>query len=153
MRAYSATFSAVAITAAQDLFEINAPSTKPVVILGCELGQYTEVGDAQDEFLSLTFVTGYTTSGSGGSAFTALPLDPGDAAFGGTVEINNTTVANTGTAAIRHASAWSVRGQYIWLPPPEMRVIIAAAGRGVLRITAPADSVTTNGTIYFAEIG
>jgi hypothetical protein len=151
-RAYSATFSAVAITAAQDTFEINAAAAAPVRILGCHIGQYSDFGDAQDELLSILFITGYTTSGSGGSAFTALPVNPGDAAFGGTVEINNTTVANTGTAAIRHADAFNVRAGYVWMPIPEARILIAAGARGVLRITAPADSITTNGTIYFEEL-
>lgn len=105
-RVYSATFSAVSVAAAQDLFEIVAASAKPVRILGAEIGQYSDAGDAQDELLSIQFIPGYTTSGSGGTSVTPAPIDPGDTAFGG-------------TALIRHASPFNVRAGYVWMPVPD----------------------------------
>ena len=105
-RLYVATFAAVAATAAQDLFEIVASSSSRVLIHGWEIGQSTEAGDAQDEMARLELILGYTVSGSGGSSFTPLPLDAGHAAFGGTCEINNTTLANTGTAKVMHPAAY-----------------------------------------------
>ena len=152
-RVYSATFSAVSVAAAQDLFEVNAAAAKPVRILGAEIGQYSDAGDAQDELLSIQFITGYTTSGSGGTSVTPAPIDPGDTAFGGTVEANNTTVAADGTGLIRHSSSFNVRAGYVWMPVPEARIVIVPSGRGVLRITVPADAITTNGTLWFEEIG
>lgn len=60
---FSATFSAVAVSAAQDLFEIVAPNTSRVAIRSISLGQYSDAGDAQAEMLSVPLIRGYTTSG------------------------------------------------------------------------------------------
>lgn len=152
-RTYAVTFNAVAITAAQDLMEISPADDKPIEIVGIVIGQYTDAGDAQDEMLSLRLMRGFTASGSGGGAFTAIPLLPADSAAGFAAEINNTTVANTGTAVDLLNDSFNVRAGYqIWFPP-ECR---PSAGQGnttiVLRITAPSDSVTTNGTIYVREV-
>ena len=151
-RIYSATFSAVSVSAAQDLFEVNTSATRPVVIHGVVIGQYSEAGDSQDELLSITLVRGNTVSGSGGSSATAAPLNAGDSAFGGTVEVNNTTVANTGSPVTVHADSFNVRAGWIWLPTPELRPIVDVSSRIVVRITAPADAITCNGTIYLEEI-
>ena len=153
-RIYTAVFENVAVTAAQDLFEINAPSAKSVIIHYAIVGQTSDVGDAQDELIRLRWIEGYTTSGSGGTAPTAVPLDKGDSAFGGIVEVNNTTVANTGTAAIKHIGLWNVRTEWIYMPTPETRIRLAGAGRLVLNMpAAPADSLSMSGTVCFEEIG
>src|SRR3990167_685774 len=52
-RMYSATFDQVAVTAAQDLFEINAPADAAVIVHGFEISQSSEFGDAADEQLIL----------------------------------------------------------------------------------------------------
>ncbi len=97
-RTYSVIFSAVAVTAAQDLFEISPADDKPVEIVAIEIGQKTsDSGDAADELLQLSIIRGFTASGSGGSAPTPGPLDNIDTAAGFAAEVNNTTVANTGT--------------------------------------------------------
>jgi hypothetical protein len=153
-RLYTASFENVTVSAIQDLFEINAASGKSVIIHGCVIGQTSDVGDAAEEILRLRFIEGYTTSGSGGSTPTGVPLDKGDSAFGGTVEANNTTVANTGTAAIKHIDSWNVRTTWLYLPPPEMRIRLAGGLRLVLHMpAAPADALSVNGSITFEEIG
>lgn len=151
-RIYRVSFAAVAVTAAQDLFEVTSASGKILAIHKCVVGQYSDFGDAQDELLSVQIITGYTTSGSGGNSFTALTR-PGDAACSATCEINNTTVANTGTAAVRVADAFNVRAGWLYEPAPEDRVLVASAERVVVRITAPADSLTMSGYLVFEEIG
>ena len=153
-RLYTSTFSAVAVTAAQDFFEINAPADAIVVIHAVYLSQYTDTGDAAEEILSILYKRGATVSGSGGSAFTALPAQFGDVALGGTTEINNTTKANTGTITVNHADAWNVRMPYVFIPTPEMRLVLSPSQRFTVELlAAPADSLTCNGTIYFEEIG
>lgn len=52
-RMYSATFELVAATAAQDLFEINAPADASVVVHGVWLSQSSDVGDAASEMLNI----------------------------------------------------------------------------------------------------
>ncbi len=151
---YVATFAAVSSgTAVQDFFEIVAAAGAVVKIHGWEIGQSTEQGDAADEQLRLELILGFTVSGSGGGSFTPLPLDASQAAFGGTCEINNTTVANTGTSKTMHSTAFNVRAGHIWVPTPEMRVVVAKSERAVLRLNqAPADAINFSGSIYFEEL-
>lgn len=151
---YVATFNAVSSgTAVQDFFEIVASSSAIVKIHGWDIGQSTEAGDAADEQLRLELIFGFTVSGSGGSSFTPLPLDASHAAFGGTCEINNTTVANTGTAKVMHSTGFNVRAGHIWLPTPELRPILAKSERAVLKLNlAPADAINFSGSIYFEEL-
>lgn len=151
-RMYTVSFSAVAVTAAQDFFEITPADDKPVEIVGLFLGQTSDSGDAQDEQLQISIIRGFTSSGSGGSAPTPAPLKANDAAAGFTAEVNNTTVANTGTSVNLHQDAWNVRAGYSnwWIPDTEPH-----ANQGnttiVVRTTAPADSITLSGTLYVRE--
>lgn len=158
-RMYSATFAAVAVTADQDLFEIVAPADAVVAIHGWGVSQSSDVGDAAEECANLVLRTGMTTSGSGGGAFTPIPRSLGDAAFGGTCEINNTTPASTGTIVNHDARAVNLRvGADVWYPP-EARVIVSPSARACLTAasftagTDPADSLTMSGWIVFEEIG
>lgn len=152
-RTYAVTFNAVAVTAASDLFELTPADDKPIEIVGIELGQTTEFGDAADETLGLQIIRGFTASGSGGSSATPTPTSPNAAAAGFTAEVNNTTVANTGTTTTLLSTAFNVRAGYLNYFPADAR---PRAGQGnttiVLRMTAPADSVTMNGTIYVREL-
>lgn len=152
-RTYAVTFSAVTVSAAQDLFELSPADDKPVEIVGIELGQSSDAGDAADELLQISIIRGFTASGSGGSSATPAPLSPADTAAGFTAEVNNTTVANTGTSVTLHTGCWNVRAGYINWFPEGCRPI---AGQGntsiVVRSTAPADALTMSGTLYVREL-
>lgn len=152
-RAYSVTFSAVAVAAAQDLFELTPADDRPIEIVGIELGQSSDAGDAQDELLQISVIRGHTTGGSGGSAPTPTPLNPNDAAAGFAAEVNNTTVASAGTTTTLATGCWNVRAGYINWFPEGCR---PTAGQGnttlVVRQTAPADSITMSGTLYVREL-
>lgn len=157
-RKYSAQFNGVAVTAQQDVFELVAPSDAVVVVHAIELEQTTEVGDTAEEGLSIILKRGIgtVTSGSGGSTPTAQPVEDGDAAFGGTVEANNTTkmVVGTGTLETLAAWAWNVRVPFNKIFTPELRPVISPGNRLTVELgTTPADSITMNGTIWFEEIG
>lgn len=151
---YSAVFTGVAVTAQQDFFELNAASTKAVRIHRVVIGQSSDAGDAQAEVLAISFVRGYTTSGSGGSAPTPQKLATGLAAAASTVEVNNTTVANTGTASVLESDTFNAQVGYRYQPTPEERIELAPSERLVVRLgTTPADSLTMSGTLVFEEIG
>lgn len=151
-RSYSVVFSAVAVTAAQDIFEITPADDKPVNILGLFIGQSSDAADAQDEMLQVSIIRGFTASGSGGSAATPAPLDNIDTAAGFTAEVNNTTGANTGTSVTLHTDTFNVRAGYqIWFPPECYPRATQANTTLVVRITAPADSLTMSGTLYVQE--
>lgn len=157
-RMYVASFKGVAVTAAQDLFEIAAPSTMALIIHGWLVNQTTEVGDAQEEMLRLTTNRGEgtVTSGSGGSSVTARPLARGDAAASATVEANNTTIMAVGTGTLIELEVhnWNERVPYQFWYTPETRPVVRPSDRWTLELeTAPADSVTMSGTIWFEEVG
>lgn len=153
-RLYSASVAAVSVSAAQDFFEITPATDKPCLIHEVRLGQYSDFADAEAELISVQIIRGYTTSGSGGTTPTPRALDQVDAAAGATVEANNTTVATTGTAHILVADTFNVAAGWLFLPTPEMRPRASAAsgGRIVVRITAPTDALTMNGSLIFEEL-
>lgn len=153
-RIYTAQFQAVAATLAQDLFELVAPADAIVAIHDICFSQSTELGDAAEEQLVLCLKSGQTTSGSGGSTPTAIPRQFGDAAFGGTVEANNTTKASAGTIVTHHSWCWNIRGPFKEIFTPETRPILSPSRRATIElVNAPTDSVTISGFITFEEIG
>jgi hypothetical protein len=155
-RVYTVVFAAVSVSAAQDLFEITPADDKPVEIMGlslCQVGN-ADVGDAQEECLRFSIIRGYTASGSGGSAPTPVPVKANDAAAGFTAEVNNTTVATTGTAVILHEDSFNVRtGTTLWWPDGCEPSASQANTTLIIRLnTAPADAITLSGTLYVREV-
>ncbi len=155
-RMYAVTFEGVAVTVAQDLFEIIPASNKPVLFHGLYLSQSSDTGDAAEEFLRVTIRRGHTTSGSGGTTPTPVPLpSSAGAAAGFTAEVNNTTVASAGTAVVLHSETFNIRAGLAYIPTPEARPGASAANTNiVVRLeAAPADSLTMNGTLIVEELG
>lgn len=156
-RMYSVVFSAVSVAAAQDLFELTPADDKPIAIHAIYLsnvGGTADAGDAAEEFLRADIIRGFTTSGSGGTAPTAGALDPADAAAGCTAEVNNTTVATTGTTVTLHSDGFNSRVGWVYVPTPECRPKASQANTTiVVRLTtAPADAILFSGTLYFEEL-
>lgn len=153
-RIYTAQFSDVAVSAIQDLFELVAPADAVVALHALHLAQKSDVGDAAEEILALQLTSGQTTSGSGGSAVTPVPRELGDAAFGGTCEVNNTTQAQDGTIVTHYAWAWNIRMPFDQLWTPETRPILSPSRRACVELpAAPADALTLSGTLVFEELG
>lgn len=158
-RIHTGTFKSIAVTAAQDFFEIAAPTDAIVVIHDWTLSQSTEIGDAMEEMLVLTTNRGVgtVTSGSGGASVTPQPIQDGDAAFGGTVERNNTTIMAVGTGTLEtdlEVHCWNVRVPYQKIYTPETRPVISPGNRWTLELeSTPTDSITISGTITFEEVG
>ena len=154
-RMYAVTFEDVTVSLAQDLFEIIPADDKPVVIHACYLSQNTELADAAEEQLRITIVRGHATTGSGGSAFTALPLSPNDTAAGFAAEINNTTIASAGTGVNLHAETFNVRSGWAYVPPPEQRLYCSQAVGVIIvvrLVAAPADALDMSGTLILEEL-
>lgn len=151
---YSASFSAVAVTANQDLFELVAPANNRVVIREIIIGQYSDPGDAQAELLPILLMRGHTVTGSGGTTPAANGVDIIGTTFGGTIAANNTTPASGGSPATLRAEAMNVMGGFRYYPVEEERIKIENSQRFVVRLNgSPADSLTMNGTIIFETIG
>jgi len=156
---HTAGFKAVAVTAAQDFFEVKASASSILIVHGFTLYQTTDLGDAAEEVLRLTTNrgSGTVTSGSGGSTATAALIIRAATAFGGTVEVNNTTVLAVGTGTLTNDMehlGWNIRIPYEKWWTPDTRPIILPSEYWTLELeAAPADSITVSGTIYLEQIG
>lgn len=155
-RMYTVVFQLTAVTAQVDLFDLAPASNKPIALHEITLGQTTELTDASDEVLGLQIVRGLATVGSGGSSATPGKLDPAEAASGATCRVLDTTIAVVGGGSTDQlfADAWYIRGPYLKIWTPETRPkCTSTETRIVIRLTgAPADSVTTCGTVTFEEL-
>jgi len=153
-RMYAVTFENVAVTAAQDFFELSPADDKPIKIHMIVLSQSTELGDAAEEQLRIKIIRGHTTSGSGGTAPTPAPLDPAGAAAGCAAEVNNTTIASAGTTVDLHAECFNVRSGWLYIPIPECMIKATQANTTIVvrLMAAPADSITMSGTLIFEEM-
>ena len=148
---YSVTFEEVAVTAIQDLFEIVSAADSVTVIHSIKIGQSSDAGDSESEQLNILIHRG-STSGSGGSSATPAPRNLGDAAFGGTCEVNNTSQSTEGT--ILDSYPFNVLAGLNEVFTPEERIVISPSGRVIIELqTAPADSLTMSGTVIIEEIG
>jgi hypothetical protein len=128
-----------------------SPTDAIVVLHSVIITQSTDAGDSEAEMLPILFHLG-STSGSGGSLVTPSPLELGDAAFGGTVEANNTTQSTEGT--FLHAEAFNIQAGFFYRPTPEERIIISPSDRLIIELqAAPIDSINMNGTAIIEEIG
>ena len=159
MRTYTVPFENVAVgTAAQDLFELSPADDKPIAIMGLMLdnvGVAADAADAQEELIRLSFIRGFTASGSGGSTVTPVPLAPADTAAGFTAEANNTTVANTGTGTVVLAFGWNIRvplrefwPEECWIKANQSNTTLCVRSGSTL-----TDAITMSGTLYVAELG
>lgn len=155
-RIYTVGFDGVAVTAAVDLIELDAATDKPIEVIGWDISQSSDVGDAAEEILRYKWVRGNTTSGSGGGTATPRPANISDAAAGFTCETNNTTAASAGTAVdVIPGMTWNVRqgSAPIWLPEGAELVTTGSVLLVCRLSAAPADSLTISMTVWVRELG
>ncbi len=148
-RMYTVQFTDVAVTAQQDLFQIESLVT-PVTLHAVYLSQTSDVGDSSAENLSIRIVR---ATDAVTDDLATVQLDKGDATQTADVAINETSELVTGLEVI-HSEAWNIALPFIWLPPPEMRVVGVVGDVIIVNLnTTPADSLTMSGTVYFEESG
>ena len=152
---YGANFSAQAVTTATDLFEITPATDRAVIVYGMDLGQTTDLGDANEEVLMIG-VYRDCTAGSGGTAATEYIYSNHSVGATNTAAIRQLGTASTGGTLIA-IIPWNVRIPLEWRPIPELRpkfTNLAAEGPvSTFRlIAAPADSITVSATLYWTEI-
>jgi hypothetical protein len=153
---YSAPIDAVAVTAATDIAEITPAADRPFVVYGLDLCQTTDLGDAAEEVLRIGIYTD-VTAGSTGTALTEGPYT--NESLAGTVQtaiVSNRGTASTGGTLIG-IIGWNIRIPLEWRPTPAMQLKfsnIAAEGpvSSFRLLSAPADSITVSGTIYWTEV-
>ena len=148
---YSAPMDALAFTTATDVFEITAPATCRIEVMQMNLGQTTDLGDAQEEVLRIGLYRG-ATAGSTGTALTEQPyVDSNDGAARAAVVANRGTASTGGT--LLDVIAWNIRIplEKIWIP--ELRPIMELSTVMTFRLlTAPTDSITVSGSLIWREM-
>lgn len=161
MALFFATFEDVVVSAAQDVFELVAPTGIRLALHEVLIGQHSDFGDAHAELLSIKLIRGHTTAGLGGSTPTIHTRSnhASATASSSTVLANNTTVASGGTAQTLISDTFNVAAGFVHRPRffehsnYDERILLQPGDRLAIRIEAPNDSLTCNGTIVFEEVG
>lgn len=152
---FTAPFSAVALTTnAQDMFFVTANSSSRVVIREIGIAQYSDAGDAEAEMLSMSILVG-TTSVAVGSTITPRNVlrHTGAPTAGTAVSAPSTTLSSTASAVLMLADAMNVAAGWKYLPAECERIVLEPGQKAVVRMSAPNDALTVNGTLTFQEIG
>lgn len=148
-RRYSVSFTDVAVTAQQDLFQLEA-NTVPATLERVVISQRSDMGDAAAEGLSILIrrVTDAVTND-----VAEVALDSGDAAANADLAVNETTELVTGATNV-HSENWNIALPFDWYPAPEHRVTVEVGNAITVNLnTTPADELTMSGTLYFSEGG
>jgi hypothetical protein len=161
-RLYALEFEAQSVTNAggdRDLFYVAPADDKPIIVIGWDFAQFSDLKDAEEEVLRLRLIRGHTTVGSGGTAFTNSAVyrqNPSDADAGFTARHNDTTIASSGTTFNGWSGGYNIRvapapfflPERCWVPCTQVQ------GSVVLRLMAgPADDITMSGTLWVIEQG
>lgn len=148
---YTATQEAQAVSTAVDLFHITVAADVPILLHWLELGQTTDLGDANEEVLRIGVYRGITGGGAG-SALTEVAVHDRAPSAG-------TAVVGQGTASTAGNLIWEIMWNIrqagpVWVPTPELRPRISAANDPIAFrfLAAPADSVTMTSTVCWEEI-
>lgn len=153
MAVFIVPFTGIAVTQAQDAFEILTGSTYRVAIREIRLAQYSDMGAAQSELVGVTILRGHTSPGSGGSAVTPINTSPWTGITAETTAArNNDTPASGGSPSLLLADSWNVMAGWYYNWEKDERILVDRNQRLVVRITAPSDELTMNGTLVFEEL-
>jgi hypothetical protein len=152
-RLYYLPFTAIAVTVAQDVWEITAGASYPCILHGFTLRQSSDLDPASDfEALAVLVKRGATSSGSGGSALTPVPMATGGTAASFSVESNNTVQASGGTISTLWAEVFDALRGLDCIIPPRLRPVILPSERLTIEIAAPGDSLTMHGVAFVEEL-
>lgn len=152
---YTVSFDQQAFTNAlgdYDFFELDAATDKPIEIVAIEIGNKSEIGDAQEEMVAYSIVRGNTTTGNGTSTTPRL-LDASDPAASFSAKVVSSTPASAGTGVTLVASTFNIRSGLLVVYPDLMRPKTQGADLLCVRLlTALADDATLSGTIWVREL-
>lgn len=152
-RVYTVSFSAVAVSAAQDLFELTPGDDHPIEIISVDV---TDDTSETSEHLPFTVkrIPATPTSGSGGSAGTVIKRDASDGNASFTAEVNNTTRAtSSGTIETMHREGVDMLVGFHFRPTPEMNPLFRQGTLAVIGLeTNPGSSRTLSGTVTVKEL-
>lgn len=154
-RVYSAGFTGVTVSAAQDLFQMSAPSDAVVMLHGVVVSN-----DASETSEMLRFTIQRASSGgTNTTSLTPAPMEVGDAAFGGGVSRSGGSsgfarAAVSGTLTLLRGKSENILNGVEWLFTPETRPVVSPNSILIVGIeTAPSSELTMSAELTFEEIG
>lgn len=153
-RCYTVNFTPTSETVAVDLVALVSADDIPIKIRAIRVWQTSDVGDAQDEILTINVVRGNTSAGTGGAAGTQVPKNPKDVAASFTSRVGDTTAASAGTAVTAYSTGWNVRAPFEMVFP-EDQMVGTDQGTGFLVVRlggAPADAITIGCSVDVWEL-
>lgn len=156
MRTYDVSFENVTVTAAQDLTAIIGAAGKVLKIKRMRVGATnTSIPTAQMIQIRARFLPATVTNGSGGTAPTPRPLDPGDAAASFTARVNDTTKASSsGTATIMEETGVHIYAGYDFTYPQDARPTIGPSEAFVFELLSTVSgTVALSGGVTVEETG
>lgn len=129
-----------------DILQFGAAATRRCIVHAMTLT--TDQSTAQ--YLDTCIVT-RSTAGSGGSAITEAAIDGGDSATPSTTANYNVTTPGT-IGRTLWPYYWNITQEYLFLPTPEMRIIISESAFWALHLaTAVSGTVKVSGTVIVEE--
>ncbi len=146
-RMYSILMDAVTIAAAKDLISVTVAAYKSLILHELNV---TQQGSETSDTGAIQIHRASGTAGVG-TATTPRPLDPGDAAMGGTTLTNLTTDETAGNIITRRA--FNTLAGLQWLPPPKNQIIVGGQGIIVVRLDIAITSVALNAELIVEELG
>ncbi len=148
-RLYVLSNELTAFTAANTVVEIGAGTNTVLLIHRIKIGQSTTEADDSTKIEWGT----YTATGTGTTVTTlAVPVDPGDSAYGGVAKDNHTADISTGEVILGREGISVLAGfEKIFLP--EARPVIPGDGFFGMHIRIAITSVTIVYEVTFEEIG
>jgi hypothetical protein len=153
---YTVAFDQQAFTSANgdyDFFELTPADDKPLEVVAVHIGNKSEVGDAQEEFIAWSVVTDNATTGNG-TVTTARPVDSADGTASFTAEVVASTTASTGTEILLFAGTFNIRGGLDYVFPEALRPVVRQSDTMLcIRMEAGlADDATISGTVWVREL-
>ncbi len=144
-RMYASSFSGATVSSVQDLWQVAAATNVAVVIHAIYLGQRDLTANDQMRIL----IHRGTGTVDGGTA--PVPLDISMPGADGTYTVNDSTQLTDGV--ILHSDAFSVLDGWVYLPPPEDRILISGGGQIAISSDIAVTSGTWDGQMIVEEIG
>jgi len=149
-RMYSVAIASQAQTAAKTLIEIASPADSVTLVERLWIKQ-----TSFDTSENLGTTTQRITTTGTGTAATPVPLQLGDAAFGGTVKTNLTIEPTYTASTVILDDGFNVLSGYLWTPAndDEIIVISPSALLGMNLDVAPSASMNFSYGVTLREIG
>jgi len=149
-RYYTIKHDAISVTGAITIIQLKAGTGVVCRIVRLEISQSLSTTSAQVRTQIVRKSAAATVT-----SYTPLLMDGGDNAaksVGGTAATGITASAEGTNTDILHSATWNALSGYLYLPVPEERIVIPAAGIiGVLFPAAPTLTITAE--LVFEEIG